>query len=248
MPQRAPKNQASRAAPNRPGRAGAQAGPSGTSKRNRSLVEEVRGKARPGAADRAARRFEEAAELLELGRDEPAIAAAQEAKSLAPRSGAVREILGLALYRAGRFREALQELQAYRRITGRADQNHVIADCHRALGAPAKAIEPAREALAARIPDEPRAEAAVVGASALADLGRYAEALGMIRAFPTKEHTARPFDLRVWYVTGNILEKAGRRKEAAEQFRRIVRHDRSAYDAAERLAALESDRKRRGPA
>jgi Tetratricopeptide repeat len=39
-------------------------------------------------------------------------------------------------------------------------------------------------------------------------------------------------------VKGDILERAGRRSEAAEEFRRIVRHDPAAFDAAERLAAL----------
>jgi tetratricopeptide (TPR) repeat protein len=146
--------------------------------------------------------------------------------------------MGLALYQDGQFREALRELQAYRRITGRLDQNHLIADCYRALGAPEKAIEPATQALQARIPDEPRAEAAVVGASALADLGRFAEALALLRSFRAREGAARPFDLRVWYAMGDVLERAGRPREAAEEFRRIVRHDPGAFDAAERLAQL----------
>lgn len=187
------------------------------------------------------RAFEESVDLLERDRAAAAVAAAMRAKDLAPRSGAVREVLGMALYRAERFRDALRELQAYRRITGRLDQNHLIADCYRALGAPEKAIDPSREALRARLPDEIRAEAAIVGASALADLGRYTEALSMVRASPAGERLSRGFDLRVWYVTGDILERAGRRADAAEEFRRIVRHDPSAFDAAERLARLTQD-------
>jgi tetratricopeptide (TPR) repeat protein len=184
------------------------------------------------------RAFQEAVELLERDRAAAAVTAAMHAKDLAPRSGSVREVLGIALYRAGRFRDALRELQAYRRITGRLDQNHLIADSHRALGSPERAIDPAREALKARIPDEVRAEAAIVGASALADLGRFGEALSMVRASPAGERLSRGFDLRVWYVTGDVLERAGRRTEAAEEFRRIIRHDPGAFDAAERLARL----------
>jgi tetratricopeptide (TPR) repeat protein len=184
--------------------------------------------------------FEDAVSLLEEGRVSAAVSAVEAAKDHAPRSGAVRELLGITLYQAERFREALRELQAYRRITGRADQNHLIADCQRALGAPEKAIDPAREALRAPIDDEARAEAAVVGASALADLGRFDEALAMIRAFRTDERTARPFDLRLWYTAGDILERAGRRKEAAGEFARVVDHDASAFDAAERLARLQA--------
>jgi tetratricopeptide (TPR) repeat protein len=151
----------------------------------------------------------------------------------------VRELAGLALYRTGRYREALRELQAYRRMTGRLDENHLIADSQRALGAPEKAIEPVRQVLQQpRVPEEVRAEAAVVGASALADLGRFSEALAMARSFPTRSREARPFDLRLWYVAGDVLVRAGRPKEAAEEFRRILRVDANAFDVPERLAQL----------
>jgi tetratricopeptide (TPR) repeat protein len=197
--------------------------------------------ARPGQADRAAKAFEEAISLLDRGRPERAAAYAEEAKTLAPRSGVVREVLGISLYQAERYRDAIRELQAYRRLTGRADQNHLIADGYRALGSPEKAVELAQEALRIRaVPEEARAEAAVVGAAALADAGRFDEALGLLRSFPAKEQkaAARPFDLRVWYVSGDILERAGRKHEAAAEFRKVVRHDPGAFDAAERLAKL----------
>jgi tetratricopeptide (TPR) repeat protein len=204
----------------------------------RDVTDDLRATARAGRADEAIRLLEEAVSALSAGRPNPASRAASQAKSLAPRSGAVREVLGMALYQAERFREALSELQAYRRITGRVDQNHLIADCHRALGAPQKALPPVQEALVARISDEVRAEAAVVGGAALADLGRYDEALTLLRKFSTNTEVARPHDLRVWYVTGDVLERAGRKAEAAQEFRRIMRHDPGAHDAAERLAAL----------
>jgi tetratricopeptide (TPR) repeat protein len=175
---------------------------------------------------------------MERGRDAAAVAPAREAKELAPRSSVVRETLGLALYRAGQFRDALRELQAYRRISGRVDQNHLIADSHRALGSPEKAVEAAREALRARVGEDVRAEAAVVGASALADIGRIDEALGLLRSVPAGRSGVKESELRVMYATGDILARAGRTKEAAEQFRRILRYDADAFDVAERLAAI----------
>ncbi len=222
-----------RGLPPRPGEPGAQA-----SSKPRSVEEEVRATARPGQGDRAVRAFEQAVSLVERGRDAAAVRSAQEAKELAPRSGAVREILGIALYRAERFREALRELQAYRRITGRLDQNHLIADSHRALGAPAKALEPVREALRARIPDDVRAEAAIVGASALADLGRFEEALSLVRSASTARGGAKESDVRLWYATADLLARAGRPREAVQEFRKILRYDSGAFDVAERLAAL----------
>lgn len=199
---------------------------------------EIRATVRGGAAREAVSLLEQAVEAIERGKPGEAERAGQRAKALAPRSGAVREILGLAYYQAERFRDALRELQAYRRMTGRADQNHLVADCHRALGAPEKAVPLIQEALGARIPEETRAEAAVVGGAALADMERFEEALTLLRRFKTKADVARPHDLRVWYVTGDVLERAGRKSEAAREFRRIVRHDAGAFDAAERLAAL----------
>ncbi|HZA27735.1 MAG TPA: tetratricopeptide repeat protein [Actinomycetota bacterium] len=201
-------------------------------------MDDVRATARGGRADEAIKLLEEAVSALSRDRPKVAARAASQAKGLAPRSGAIREVLGIAHYQQEKFREALSELQAYRRMTGRLDQNHLIADSHRALGAPEKAVPLVQEVLGARISDEARAEAAVVGGAALADLGRYEEALTLLRRFSTNTEVARPHDLRVWYVTGDVLERAGRKAEAAKEFRRIVRHDPGALDAAERLAAL----------
>ena len=204
-----------------------------------AMAEEIRATARGPGAQEALRLIEAAVTDLEKDRADPAARAAAKAKELAPRSAAVREILGMALYRAGRFREAMRELQAYRRISGRLDQNHLIADCQRALGAPEKAVTIAQETLSApRLRDEVRAEAAVVGGSALADLGRFEEALTMLRRYRMTEGTARNHDLRVMYATADVLAKAGRDAEAATEFRKILRHDAGAFDVAERLAAL----------
>lgn len=201
-------------------------------------LDEIRSKAKPGLGERAVGHFEKAVDLLQRDRAAAAAREAETAKELAPRSGSIREVLGIALYQAERFREALRELQAYRRITGRVDQNHLIADAHRALGAPEKALEPAREAMRARIAEEVRAEAAIVGASALGDLKRYDEALAMLHAVPTGKGGVKDADLRVWYVTADILARAGRREEASTLFQRILRYESDAFDVAERLAEL----------
>ena len=86
--------------------------------------------------------------------------------------------------------------------------------------------------------NEAKAEAVIVAASALADQGRFAEALAFLGRAKTREDVAAGYTLRLWYVKGDILERAGRRDEAAREFQRIMRHDPGAYDAAERLAAI----------
>lgn len=205
----------------------------------KDVVTELRHMARPGKADPAIARLERAVQLLGRGDARGAAAEAAKAKGLAPRAPAVREVLGLALYVLERFSEALSEMQAYRRMSGRADQNHIIADCLRSLGRPDRAVALAEEALAAKgVPIAAKAEAVIVAASALADQGKFDQALGMLRRIRTRDEIAGPEVMRVWYVTGDILERAGHRREALQQFRKIVRHDPAAFDAAERSAQL----------
>jgi tetratricopeptide (TPR) repeat protein len=88
------------------------------------------------------------------------------------------------------------------------------------------------------VSNEAKAEAVIVAASALADQGRFAEALAFLGRARTRDNVAEDYTLRLWYVKGDILERAGRRREAAEEFRRIMRHDAGAYDAAERLESI----------
>jgi tetratricopeptide (TPR) repeat protein len=202
-------------------------------------VTELRHTARAGKADDAIARLERAAELLDRGDARGAAAEAQKAKGLAPRSAAVREVLGLALYGLDRFREALTEMQAYRRMSGRADQNHIIADCLRAVGRPDRAVPLAEEALAARgVPLTAKTEAVIVAASALADQRKFDQALGLLRRIKTSADVAGAEVIRVWYVTGDILARSGRPQEAVREFRKILRHDPAAYDAAERVSQL----------
>ena len=107
-------------------------------------------------------------------------------------SAAIREAYGVARYLSEDFAGALTELQAYVRISGRNDQNHVIADCHRALGRDLDRIEePARALLDDdRAPADRRAEAAIVLAAALGDAGRAEDGLEVLASDPRR--TTRP--------------------------------------------------------
>jgi tetratricopeptide (TPR) repeat protein len=202
------------------------------------VLEEVRRTARPSDHQDAISRLSRAIELLERGDTGAAIKEAEKAKRFASRSAAVREVLGLALYGEGRWHEALTELKTYRRISGRVDQNHVMADCLRGMGRPAEAVPLAEEELRGAAPNEAKAEAVIVAASALADQKRYTEALAFLGRARTRDDVSEAYTLRLWYVKGDILARAGRKVEAAEQFNKVMRHDASAFDAAERLAQL----------
>ena len=60
----------------------------------------------------------------------------------------------------------------------------------------------------------------------------------MLHAVPTGKGGVKDADLRVWYVTADILARAGRRDEASTLFQKILRYESDAFDAAERLAEL----------
>ena len=86
-------------------------------------------------------RREAALHLLEQGigqfadeRYRPAIESLGQAKALAPRSSTIRELLGLANYYAEKWLPALQELRAFRRLTGESLHMPVEMDALRALG------------------------------------------------------------------------------------------------------------------
>jgi tetratricopeptide (TPR) repeat protein len=205
----------------------------------RDVVDEVRRSTRPPAQQDTLARLGRAIELLEREDPKAAVVEAEKAKRLSSRSASVREVLGLAYYGQGRWREALAELKAYKRITGRNDQNHLIADSLRGIGRPMDAVPLADEAIRDRaVSNEVKAEVVVVAAAALADEGRFAEALAFLGRARTKDDVAEPYTLRLWYVKADILERAGRKRDAANELRKIVRHDATAFDAAERLATL----------
>jgi tetratricopeptide (TPR) repeat protein len=204
----------------------------------RDVADEIARVTKPTQVKEALSRLARATELLDRGDTGAAVAEAHKAKELSPRSPAVREVLGMALYGQARWHDALTEMKAYRRMSGRPDQNHIIADCLRGLGRPAEAIPLADEELRAAVPNAAKAEAVIVAASALADQERYPEALSFLGRARTRDDVAEDYTLRLWYVKGDILERAGRRQEAAAEFGKIVRHDAGAFDAAERLEAL----------
>lgn len=168
------------------------------------------------------------------------------AKHEAPRVTAVREAYGVALYLDERFADALSELQAYRRLTGKVDQNHVIADCLRALGRDLDQIAEAAESLLAdsQAPEDRRAEAAIVWAAAIADGGDVGAGRSILRSFLERRRSGdAEHDLRVRYLAADLAERARDEDEVLRQLEQIVAVDPGFLDAEERLDGV---RMRRG--
>ena len=105
--------------------------------------------------------------------------------SQAPDVAEVRELYGLVLYRLGHWRKAIRELEAFRGLTGETVEQHpVLCDCYRALGLWAKAEEVWEEFQMASPAPSPdlAAEGRIVYAGALADQGKFAEAVALLES------------------------------------------------------------------
>ncbi|MCW2667232.1 MAG: Tetratricopeptide 4, partial [Frankiales bacterium] len=171
---------------------------------------------------------------------EQALAHARAAGALAGRIGMVREAVGLAAYSAGEWAEALSELRAARRITGRADHLPVMADSERALGRPERALACYDDPDVGKLEQSIRVELAIVVAGARRDMGQ-ADAAVLLLQGPARATTAkRPWAARLWYAYADGLLDAGRGEEAREWFAKAAEHDgQGETDALERLLELD---------
>ncbi|MFP4235374.1 MAG: hypothetical protein ACLFUG_10630 [Nitriliruptoraceae bacterium] len=183
-----------------------------------------------------------ASQALDEDRPDVALEVLAWAKHEAPRLAVIREAYGIALYQVERWHEALSELQAYRRLTGRTDQNHVIADCLRALGRGVTQVADAAEPLVEdhQAPEDRRAEAAIVWAAALADAGELASGRAVLRRFLERPRSSdAEHDLRVRYLAADLAERAGDRDESWRQLDLIAAVSEGFLDVRERLEAHE---------
>jgi hypothetical protein len=177
------------------------------------------------------------AAAIDEGFVDAAVEALAWAKHSAPRVASIREAYGVGLYLAERYGDALTELQAYRRMTGHNDQNHLIADSLRALDRGLDRVATVARELVDddRAPADRRAEATLVWAGATADAGEVRTARVLVRRAlelagrdDAAEHVLR---LRLF-----AAELAGRDDDASDrdaQLRAIAAADPEFYAALE---------------
>lgn len=202
------------------------------------VVGELKATARPGKGDILVKVYADAAAAFQAEDFEEAIRLLDQAKHIALRSISVRELLGLALYRAGRWTEATKELAAFRRISGSKEQNAVLADAYRALKRPDKALELAREVHPNDVDPAVYFETVIVAAGALADIDRVGDAIVLLQHLDLDPETAESHHLRAWYALADLLARKGRFTQALEYFEAVAAADPEATDAPARIAKL----------
>jgi predicted Zn-dependent protease len=198
----------------------------------------VRALGSAGAA-RAGTRFRAAAKAFDHGDPAEARRLLRPVATSAPDAPTVRELLGLTLYRLGRWSAAAAELEAYRRLTGSTLQHPVLADCYRALRRWQKVDELWDELRAASPSAALVTEGRIVAAGALADRDRLRDAIELLergRRRPVKR--PQEHHLRLAYVLADLYERAGDVPRSRQLFAWVVSVDGGFVDAAERLRAL----------
>ena len=165
---------------------------------------------------------------------------AQAARRLAARVGVVREASGIAAYQTGRWAEALSELRAARRLTGRDDYLPVMADCERALGRLDRALALIREAGASTLDRATQIELRIVESGIRRDQGLAEAAVIALQVPELTGGRLRPWSARLFYAYADALLAAARTEEAREAFARAVAADADGEtDAADRLDELD---------
>jgi tetratricopeptide (TPR) repeat protein len=152
----------------------------------------------------------------------------------------VREACGIAAYRTGRWAEALSELRAARRMTGRDDYLPVMADSERALGRLDRALALVREASTADLDRATQIELRIVESGIRRDQGLPDAAILALQVPELTSGRLRPWSARLFYAYADALLAAGRADEARDAFARAAGADPDGEtDAADRLDELD---------
>ncbi|MDX6341744.1 MAG: hypothetical protein QOH87_1882, partial [Trebonia sp.] len=168
---------------------------------------------------------------------------AQAAKQMAARVGIVREVSGIMAYKSGRWAEALTELQAGRRMTGRNDYLPLMADSERGLDRLDRALDLVHSAEAKRLPRAAQIELRIVESGIRRDQGLADAAVLALQVPELTDGKQRPWSARLFYGYGEALLAAGRTEAAREAFSRAVVADEDEQtDALARLDELDGIR------
>jgi hypothetical protein len=188
--------------------------------------------------ERTNERVKEAGKAFRRERYEEARKLLRPIAEAAPTAVSVRELLGLTLYRLGRWKQAVTELEAFTDLTGSTEQHPVLADCYRALGRHARVKELWEDLRDASPSAALVAEGRIVYAGSLADQGRLADAITLLEGAKPPGKKPQEHHLRVAYALADLHERAGDLPRARELFTVVATNDPDLGDVAARLRAL----------
>jgi tetratricopeptide (TPR) repeat protein len=204
----------------------------------RPVLEELKGSAGAERGAKLAARLADAARAYDHDRYQEARQLLRPLARQMPDAPAVRELLGLVLYRSGEWAAAAKELEAYRGLSGSYDQHPVLADCYRALRRYGAAEELWDDLRRASPSAELVAEGRMVAAGCRADQGDLAGAIALLARADRRMRRPEQHHVRQWYALADLYERAGDIPRARDMFARVAAADGDAYDARRRLRQL----------
>lgn len=139
---------------------------------------------------------------------------AQAAGRGAGRVAVAREGVAITSYATGRYAEALKELRAVRRLSGRDEHRVMEADCERGLGRPERALQVIAGVDTTELSDADRAELAIVASGARSDLGEHEAGLLLLRTVQLDAIVEPSIRARLDQVIADRLDELGRADEA----------------------------------
>ena len=187
---------------------------------------------------RLSERLAQASEALDRERfDEARRISASIAKE-APAVAAVQEVLGLASYRLGRYKQAVAALQQAQELHENPALLPVIADGYRAMRR-WQAVERVWGQIKAASPSQDvMSEGRIIFANSIADQGDITGAIAAMDDGTKRPKRVRPHHLREWYVLGDLYDKLGDTINARRYFATVADHDAEFVDVVDRLRAL----------
>lgn len=155
-----------------------------------------------------------------------------------PGDAGLRELYGLTLYRLGKWKMAIRELEAFESMTHSNEQHPVLADCHRALKQWSAVERLWDELRTAEVAASLKTEGRIVAAGALADRGLLGDAVALLEDGFRYPKRAKEHHLRRAYALADLYERAGETPRARELFSKIRVADPDFADVEARLRYL----------
>jgi tetratricopeptide (TPR) repeat protein len=130
-----------------------------------------------------------------------------------PRAALGRQTACIAAYRTERFKEAIKEESAYRRISASKDLVPIAADSERGLGRPERALALVAQFDADDLDADTRTELLIVGGGARRDLGD-ADAARVLLQKAVRVARSPMATARARYALGELLAEQGESEQA----------------------------------
>lgn len=184
---------------------------------------------------RLSERLARASEALDRERFDEAKRIANSIAKEAPTVAAAHEVVGLANYRLGRYKQAASSLETAYDLHAHAELLPVLADCYRALRR-WSAVERVWLQIRDSSPrHEVLAEGRIVAAGALADRDDLAGAIELMAPATKRTKSVKDHHLRQWYVLGDLYDRVNDPINARRWFAAIAEHERDYVDVQARL-------------